>query len=390
MIRVAEYTYALLKLLLGESLINIYSESHFMRLLRKMRQSLARAFYLGSGGLIALNDAGASANETATGTFVELKGASVGPAEPSGLQVITLADGTLLTVSREHALVRDGMVFVRTEVADAIGVAPETRGTLLEIMEANHSHSSASHGHFGTMASTLGTITGTMVVASAMDDLSQDLVTFSTTALEAIDDTTTTETLDGEEEALEKETEPEAQPNDAPVFDAAPTDGEANESAENGSEVGAIVQADDPEGAVVTYTIKTQDVDGAFSVEPSTGVIRVADSDKINFEAHETLDLTILATDPSGAQAEQTVTIDILDDPSDTLMTTASYSVAHPSFSSGAFVLSDKINDVTHFGHAGVTTELVDDTSSLLIELFVMPTNYLYHDAVPGGLSTVI
>mgnify|MGYP001598092453 FL=1 len=356
-----------------------------MHLLRRVRRGLTLALSGAMGGTLVLTEAGATAAETTSATFVELKGARVTPSGQSGLQVIKLADGTSLPVSEDKVLVRQDMIFLRMEVAEGVGIPTEARGTLLEIIEANHSHSSSTHGHFGTVASTLGAVTGTMVVASAMDDLSDDLVRFSTTALETIDDASVTETLDGEEnEALKEETDPGTQTNDAPVFDAAPTGGEANESAENGSAVGAIVQASDPEGEVVTYTITAQQIEGAFSVEPSTGVIRVADSEKINFEAHETLDLTIAATDASGAQAEQSVTITILDDPSDTLMTTATYTVTHPEFSSGAFVLSDSMEDTIYFGHAGVMNNLEDDTNSLLVEMFLRPSNYLLHDAIPS------
>lgn len=360
-----------------------------MRIFAQRIPSLIWGFILGSGYLLSPNRA--SAAEASVKTFVELKGAVLMTTGRSGLQVIKLADGTSIPVSEDQVLVREGMVFLETEVADAVGVPFTTRGTLLELVETHHVDGSSSHGHFGTVASTLGMVTGTMIVSSSMDDLSQNLINLSTTELESINDDSDTETLDGEEDAAnEEEVVPPTVPNSAPVFDAAPTEGEVNESAANGTAVGAVVQASDADGDTISYTISAQEIDGAFSVDPSTGVIRIANSDKIDFESHETLDLTIAATDAGGAFSEQTVTIAIVDDPSDTLSDTPTYTVSHPEFSSGAFILSAMSEAAVYFGHAGITTSDEDDASSALIELFTMPTFYLFHDDPvygPDGLD---
>ena len=246
--------------------------------------------------------------------------------------------------------------------------------------EANHIHSTASHGHLGTIASTMGAVAGALVVASAMDNLSAELVSYSATTLDAINDDDPDEAPDAEEddEAEEEAIIAPTTTNSNPTFDAAPNGGEASESAAEGTAVGITVQATDPDGDTLTYTIADQQALGAFSVEPSTGIIRVADSSQIDFETDETLDLTIAVTDPNGGRAEQTVTITVLDDPSDTLQTTATNVVAHSTFSSGAFILSENSDGSTYFGHAGII-EVVDegDGRSAQIELFNAPSAYL-------------
>ena len=194
----------------------------------------------GAGYLLSPNRA--SAAEASVKTFVELKGAVLITVGQSGLPVIKLADGTSIPVSKEQVLVREGLVFLQTQVADAVGTPSTMRGTLLELVETHHADGPSSHGHFGTVASTLGMVTGTMIVSSSMDDLSQNLVNLSTTELESINDDSETETLDGEEDAAnEEEAVPSTTPNSAPVFDAAPTEGKANESAASGTTVGAVV-----------------------------------------------------------------------------------------------------------------------------------------------------
>ena len=138
------------------------------------------------------------------------------------------------------------------------------------------------------------------------------------------------EALDAEEET-QTETPEETPTNNPPTFGEAPTEGAASESAETGSAVGAVVQATDPENTAIAYTIAEQEIDGAFSVDALSGVIRVADPSKLNFESNDALDVTIAATDAGGESVEQTVTIAILDDPTDTLSTTPLSVVSHLS-----------------------------------------------------------
>lgn len=361
-----------------------------MSLISKIKKMFSRPLYLGVGLLALHQRAEASEAGQTIESFVELKGADLMTPGQSGIQIVRLPDGAALRVEQEDMLVRGNVIFLKTELAAAAGIPATGLGQLLEMTEANHTHSTASHGHFGTVASTMGTVAGTMVVASAMDDLSAELVSYSTTTLDAINDDDPEEALDAEEddEAEEEETIAPATTNTAPTFDAAPNGGEASESAEEGTAVGVTVQATDSEGDTLTYTIAEQQAPGAFSVEPSTGIIRVADSSQIDFETNETLDLTIAVTDPNGGRAEQTVTITVLDDPSDTLQTTATNVVAHSTFSSGALILSESSDGTTYFGHAGII-EGVDegDARSAQIELFNAPSAYLNRYSPIFGLD---
>ncbi|MEZ6135354.1 MAG: LamG-like jellyroll fold domain-containing protein [Pirellulaceae bacterium] len=118
------------------------------------------------------------------------------------------------------------------------------------------------------------------------------------------------------------------QPNDAGgAEDAArfdPTDGRWYDAPE-GSSYGYIVQwsADDVLDATnaVTYSIQSQTVAGAFTINSDTGEITVADSSKLNYEASAAHTLTVRVTDGSGAFYDEafTVTIEDLDEVTQTI-----------------------------------------------------------------------
>ena len=350
-----------------------------MHILKRSRALWVQAAIL-SLGLFSAHQHAAARNSD---TFVEIKGASLLPPDQSGLQVVQLANRSLIRIDADDIVVREGQVLIRTELAAAAGIPPTQLGALLEVVEAEHAHGSASHGQLGTIASTAGIVAGTLVMSSAMDDLSDDLLDLSTTALDALSDDSAEEALDAEEDALSEDDtdtdDTDDEPpivNEQPVFSDAPTDGEASESAEAGTAVGAVVQATDPENTTIVYTIARQDIDGAFSVEPSTGVIRVADPSKLDYESNETLDVTIAATDGGGENVEQTVTIALLDDPVDTLATTPVITVSHPEFSSGAFILGHEANGRVLFGHAGLESASGDAS----IEVYALVTGYLYQE----------
>lgn len=342
-----------------------------MRFFKKTGASLARSVVL-SLGLFSTHQ---QTLARTVDTFVEIKGASLLTPGQSGLQVIRLNDRATLQVEPDDIVVRDGTVFLKEQIARSAGIPGTDLGMLLEMVEAEQGHQTASHGQLGTIASTVGMVAGTLVVSSTMDDLSDDLLTLSTTALDTLSDDSAEEALDAEEET-QTETPEETPTNNPPTFGEAPTGGAASESAATGSAVGAVVQATDPENTAIAYTIAEQEIDGAFSVDALSGVIRVADPSKLNFESNDALDVTIAATDGGGESVEQTVTIAILDDPTDTLSTTPLSVVSHPEFSSGALVLSDVDDGTVYFGHAGIEST----SNQAEIALYVRPFEYLNHE----------
>ena len=112
-------------------------------------------------------------------------------------------------------------------------------------------------------------------------------------------------------------------PNALPVFpDQDPdTDGDQNtattrmigENADAGMNVGDPVVADDANNDILTYTLGGTNAD-AFEIDPATGQITVGDDTELNFEGTPSYTVTVTATDPAGANAEITVTINLVDD----------------------------------------------------------------------------
>gem|GEM_PF-4841631 len=207
--------------------------------------------------------------------------------------------------------------------------------------------------------SSLGAIAGTgasLVVASAYADLSTELLQLSQTIAE--DSASAAATVD------------------------------ADETADAGTLTGVAVTATDPEGAAVTYAIAAQDVAGAFAVHPENGRISVADPGLIDFESHETLSLTISATDPEGASATQSLSIRIEDDASDAINTTPAYTQAHDSLLSGALVFGSLTADPAfpdaRFGFGGIETLSGDAT----VDLFLTAQEYFL--SRPGSVETAL
>src|SRR5882757_5603545 len=105
--------------------------------------------------------------------------------------------------------------------------------------------------------------------------------------------------------------------NVAPVT---PTDGNAAantvvEGAANGTAVGVTVHATDVNGGAITYSL-TNNASGAFAIDPTTGVITVADSSKIDFETAPGHAYTVTAQASDGtATSTQNFTIAVTDVP---------------------------------------------------------------------------
>ena len=329
-------------------------------------------------------------------SFHELTGADLLTLGQSGMQMLRLADGQSMRVALEDLYLDEDTVFISAELAVAMELLPGQLGKQIDLITAQEIAAADHHGTGSMIASTVGTVGATLIVSSAMDELSDDLFEISSTALDAMDEAGSDAALDADEDAtilvnVNVDGSATAATNEAPEFGPAPTDSEISESAAVNESIDATVQATDPEGQALTYTISTQDISGAFAVDAITGLIRVADPAKLNFETHESLNVTIKATDSEGATAEQTVTVALLDDPTDTIDSTPTNTVTHTPFTSGALVVSVSTDTQTFLGHAGVTArEGGEEGKAALIELFTDAGGYFNRSYVPVELITTL
>ena len=111
--------------------------------------------------------------------------------------------------------------------------------------------------------------------------------------------------------------QPKNVPNDTPAFlDLAPVTRMVGENADAGANVGAPVAAADNDGDRLTYTLGGNDNE-SFEIDQATGQITVGDDTDVDFEMKKVYMVTVTATDPAGASAPITVTIDVSDDPNE-------------------------------------------------------------------------
>jgi hypothetical protein len=102
--------------------------------------------------------------------------------------------------------------------------------------------------------------------------------------------------------------------NEAPTvpLDQDPAGNVVAENAATGSATGITVQASDPDGDTITYTL-TDNAGGRFAIDPVTGVVTVADGSLLDYEAAASHQITILATSQGGLSASETLTINLAD-----------------------------------------------------------------------------
>src|SRR5262249_50307472 len=84
--------------------------------------------------------------------------------------------------------------------------------------------------------------------------------------------------------------------------------GSVTEGAANGTPVGITAFATDPNGPPVTYSL-TNDANGAFAIDPTTGVVTVANSALLNAQTNPKLTITVRADDGAGGFSTRTATI---------------------------------------------------------------------------------
>ena len=119
----------------------------------------------------------------------------------------------------------------------------------------------------------------------------------------------------------------------------------ANESAANGTAVGVTATGTDNDVSdAVTYSLDDS-AGGRFTIDPSTGVIRVADNALLDAEAAQNHSVTVRTISADGSSNTATFTIAIGDDRTEFAVTTPTDSVA-------------TANSVTHAAAGGSATEL--------------------------------
>lgn len=99
-----------------------------------------------------------------------------------------------------------------------------------------------------------------------------------------------------------------------PLLDADGDDNFVTENAAEGTVVGVVARAVDPDGDAVTYEIVG---DSPFVIDPITGVIKVGPDAEIDREATDSIEVTVLATSSDGSSVVKTFTVQIGDDTSE-------------------------------------------------------------------------
>ncbi len=99
-----------------------------------------------------------------------------------------------------------------------------------------------------------------------------------------------------------------------PVADVDGTPNQVTENATNGSTVGITAHAVDLDATnnTVTYSL-SDDAGGRFTIDASTGVVRVLDGTLLDREAASSHTITVLATSSDGSTRSQGFTINLLD-----------------------------------------------------------------------------
>ena len=314
--------------------------------------------------------------------YVELKGAKLKTPAQDGVQIVELPSGQLVRVDLEHLELRDDQIFLDDGKLAELALSPSQLGEWLEIHRANNVTVIEDRSSIGAIASTVGSVVGTFAMLNTMSDLSADLLALSSQSAQASTSSADDDpALDAEEDALsedeEGDDEEETIVNVQPQLGAAPTNGVANESAAAGTSTGASVSATDGDGGTLEYSIESQQIDGAFTVDSDTGEISVANSAVIDFEKHQTLSVTVAVSDGQGGTASQEVTIAIEDDDSDTISSAFSFTQTHDALSSGAIGFGDASTDPEELQARFIIAGIEADSGLAFIDQYIAPIDYL-------------
>lgn len=84
------------------------------------------------------------------------------------------------------------------------------------------------------------------------------------------------------------------------------------ENSAAGTAVGSVTASDPDAGDTLTYSIVSGNTNGAFSINPSTGAITVANSAAVDYETTPTFNLVIKVTDSGALSATTSVTVSLI------------------------------------------------------------------------------
>ncbi|HET6425430.1 MAG TPA: cadherin domain-containing protein, partial [Planctomycetaceae bacterium] len=115
--------------------------------------------------------------------------------------------------------------------------------------------------------------------------------------------------------------------NEAPTVN--PASFTTNENRANGTAIGTVTASDPDAGQTRTFTITGGNTNGAFSIDPATGVLTVSNSAALNFETTPQFTLTVTATD-NGSPARSgsaTITVSLLNVNEAPVLPTQSFAV---------------------------------------------------------------
>src|SRR5262249_42820720 len=111
-----------------------------------------------------------------------------------------------------------------------------------------------------------------------------------------------------------------------------------SEGASNGDLMGITASSTDVHGGTVTFSL-ANDAGGRFAINPTTGVVTVANASLLDYESATSHTITVQASDPSGAFTTQNFTIAVTDvAPSQPTDANAAANTVSEGASSGAHV----------------------------------------------------
>jgi VCBS repeat-containing protein len=83
------------------------------------------------------------------------------------------------------------------------------------------------------------------------------------------------------------------------------------ENSVDGTDVGRASATDPDAGDTLTFSVLSGNTLDAFTIDPNTGTISVAERAALDFETHATFTLRVRATDAAGARDDGTITIQL-------------------------------------------------------------------------------